>query len=1115
MPPPPLSRAELIGNLLLEIDAVLRATAASGPAVTSAAEAEVRGTGGAGVPAAAMAVTTESSDADDANADSGGGAERLLCYQALFDVFDTLTEWLGQHRRRNELAEVAAIDALISRVSLLTLAQAALRAGAPCRAVRYTEQLADSKGLAPSDAPANSYFCGPQMRMRELPSSEAARLMHAAYLRLDESDGLLAVARLHASTTRSLADEALEHELHGCYSAALNCYQIALQASPPAALGGGGGCGVASSSSSAAAPVAEAQSRLPLQLGQCRSLRHLGLVGAMHDTAASALRSAGTAVERSRLLPWVALAAWRLGQWDEVRSCVHSSSTLAGTFERTLATSDDVYEIELARALLALHEGSADTLTAACRSARRALVPSIAAAGMDSYGRAYGSLVKLQVLQELETAAPLVLEARGVGWRGGPSTGGPLTGLLDVPVAAASAPLVGGRSHTEARHAVATLNGLLTLAEHWTKRSALVADSPQALEPLLSIRLAIVRMLADSCPLRVRDTPGLRAAIGRTQASLWLRLAKSARAAGHVETATQALAQAAVHDPYSACLIGAKMAWEAGTPHEAVLRLQQQVRTLSVLSPDALIEGSLRPVRELRIKTMLRLAHYLAEQTTDQEDIEISALHRKAVELSNQAPPTSFAGAAVAASTNGPSGVGAHAQAHIMSEKVYYRYGCFCERILERKLAAAKRTEVYSLGAVPGARSSLVKKKVTEVDRQRRQYEAYCKHLPEVLRNYGQSLQRGMRHASHALSRLITLWLEFSDVQAAVSEKPSDGAPPPPKADESHVIVQELTSTLPPFQWLPCVAQLVSRTTHRLQRARDLIHALLATLLATYPSQLSWAIVPASLSSVADRKRQGETILARAKQQMLGSGRSSEGLSTARRILDQLRKVCNDNSMEKREKHVRMSQRWASLFRAVELPLVIPTHAHLTPRAPEPARPMRHYEPYADDAVTIEKWDDGVEVMGSLQRPKKVTVTGSNGESFSFLCKPKDDLRKDARMMELMTAVNQMLLKSANCRRRKLGARCYAVVPLDLHASAHHGASPSPQVRAVTRSCRSTRSAASSSGSLTCFSFVRSSRTIGKHTSCPLITTPSRRATRPRTTTRPTGGANSPSSPSS
>ena len=126
-----------------------------------------------------------------------------------------------------------------------------------------------------------------------------------------------------------------------------------------------------------------------------------------------------------------------------------------------------------------------------------------------------------------------------------------------------------------------------------------------------------------------------------------------------------------------------------------------------------------------------------------------------------------------------------------------------------------------------------------------------------------------------------------------------------------------------------------------------------------------------------------------------------------------------------------MSQRWASLYRATELQLVIPTHANLTPHALEGDATLRGYEPFSDSAVTIEKWEDAVEVMGSLQRPKKVTVTGSDGASYSFLCKPKDDLRKDARMMELMTAANRMLLKSSNCRRRKLGVRCYAVVPLD------------------------------------------------------------------------------------
>jgi len=116
--------------------------------------------------------------------------------------------------------------------------------------------------------------------------------------------------------------------------------------------------------------------------------------------------------------------------------------------------------------------------------------------------------------------------------------------------------------------------------------------------------------------------------------------------------------------------------------------------------------------------------------------------------------------------------------------------------------------------------------------------------------------------------------------------------------------------------------------------------------------------------------------------------------------------VCNDNSMERREKHVRMSQRWSALYRMHRLPLVIPTHANLLTSAPPDgdACPMRDYEPFSESAVTIESWQDDVEVMGSLQRPKKVTAIGSDGCAYPFLCKPKDDLRKDARMMELMTA---------------------------------------------------------------------------------------------------------------
>ncbi len=60
-------------------------------------------------------------------------------------------------------------------------------------------------------------------------------------------------------------------------------------------------------------------------------------------------------------------------------------------------------------------------------------------------------------------------------------------------------------------------------------------------------------------------------------------------------------------------------------------------------------------------------------------------------------------------------------------------------------------------------------------------------------------------------------------------------------------------------------SQLVSRICHRNQRTRGLLLSLLARLLAEYPRQLVWAVIPASLSTVKERKLYGETIVAQAR----------------------------------------------------------------------------------------------------------------------------------------------------------------------------------------------------------------------------------------------------------
>lgn len=67
-------------------------------------------------------------------------------------------------------------------------------------------------------------------------------------------------------------------------------------------------------------------------------------------------------------------------------------------------------------------------------------------------------------------------------------------------------------------------------------------------------------------------------------------------------------------------------------------------------------------------------------------------------------------------------------------------------------------------------------------------------------------------------------------------------------------------------------------------------------------------------------------------------------------------------------------------------------------------------------------FDDTIVIMTSLQRPRKITVWGSDGKQYSFLCKPKDDLRKDARLMEFNSMIIKLLRKDGDARNRRLGA---------------------------------------------------------------------------------------------
>ena len=54
---------------------------------------------------------------------------------------------------------------------------------------------------------------------------------------------------------------------------------------------------------------------------------------------------------------------------------------------------------------------------------------------------------------------------------------------------------------------------------------------------------------------------------------------------------------------------------------------------------------------------------------------------------------------------------------------------------------------------------------------------------------------------------------------------------------------------------------------------------------------------------------------------------------------------------------------------------------------------FRTHNPYPLELVYISCFEDNVSVMNSLQKPKKVTIRGTDGKLYGFLVKAKDDLR--------------------------------------------------------------------------------------------------------------------------
>ncbi|QRV72397.1 phosphatidylinositol 3- and 4-kinase [Ceratobasidium sp. AG-Ba] len=301
-------------------------------------------------------------------------------------------------------------------------------------------------------------------------------------------------------------------------------------------------------------------------------------------------------------------------------------------------------------------------------------------------------------------------------------------------------------------------------------------------------------------------------------------------------------------------------------------------------------------------------------------------------------------------------------------------------------------------------------------------------------KNYVEAMRHGSKYIFQTMPRLLTIWLDMAQNDIIITAEQEKSRPLPPGSDnlvrpykEIHAIMLDAISKVKPYQWFTALPQLISRVTHPNRNAFKLLSKIIARIVLAYPQQALWGVTPLVQSRNAERASRGKEILERV-QSSNNNFRDTiiQSVAMVRELL-----AMSERDTPENEFTLSMKKHFGGLARLAPSKLIMPLQEYLTVNLPSSNTSKDLYQPFPINIPTFHKFNDEVEIMRSLQKPRKISALSEDGTQYIFLCKPKDDLRKDARLMDLNSMINKLLKKNAESRRRQLHIRTYAVVILN------------------------------------------------------------------------------------
>lgn len=307
-----------------------------------------------------------------------------------------------------------------------------------------------------------------------------------------------------------------------------------------------------------------------------------------------------------------------------------------------------------------------------------------------------------------------------------------------------------------------------------------------------------------------------------------------------------------------------------------------------------------------------------------------------------------------------------------------------------------------------------------------------------TIENLLRALPFGAKYWHQSIPKIITLWLDLGNetLQKAPKEDHSVFDKRVQALRQVNKQLQKYYERIPAYVFYTALPQLVSRITHENADVWKQLCNMLTRIAMIHPTQALWSLFAVIKAKSRNRVARGEEVLNRLKDPK--RARSEHDaidlrslISHGQKLSDGLLQAC-EAPVEDKASHVSLARDLGFNHKLAPSKLVVPTEATLIANLPVDADSdkIRKHRAFAYEKVTIQSFADDVLVLSSLQRPRKIVVRGSDGKQYGLLCKPKDDLRKDQRLMEFNGIINRALKRDAESSKRRLYIKTYAVTPL-------------------------------------------------------------------------------------